>query len=147
MAFTSQELWQIGISVGAIFLIIAIIVCLKVGLENVWNNFYAWCQDIDSAFSSFDLVTCYYEFMINMKIFSLNLYCSLIHCLILFIKNPLILVFFIATIIFSWICPIKGPTIIYKLLPVLYFIILLIYTFITMKKWDEDYEKKNKDMK
>ena len=58
-----------------------------------------------------------------------------------------LLVFFIVTIVFSWVCPIKGPTIIYKLLPVLYFIILLVYTFISMKKWDEDYDKKNKDMK
>lgn len=150
MAFTfsSQELWQIGIWVGVVFLIIiSIMACLSGGLEGLWYNFCSWCEDIDFAFRSFDLVACYYEFMINMKIFSLNLYCSLIQCFILFIKNPLILVFFIVTIVFSWVCPIKGPTIIYKLLPVLYFIILLVYTFISMKKWDEDYDKKNKDMK
>ena len=56
MAFTfsSQELWQIGIWVGVVFLIIiSIMACLSGGLEGLWYNFCSWCEDIDFAFRSF----------------------------------------------------------------------------------------------
>ena len=144
--FSSQELWQIGILVFLVLFIICLPLTISL-LRNLWDSFCSWCSDIDFAFSNFSLTAIWYEFLINLKIFSLNLFCTLLECLILFKTNPIIFIFFLITIIFSWICPTNENTIILKFLPLLYFIILLIYAFISMKKRDEDYENKNKDKK
>lgn len=144
--FTSQELWQIGIFVGAVFIIIfSIIICLSGGLRVLCS----WCSDLDWKFQCFfdDLnpITLWYEFLINLKIISLKIYCYFVLFFkLLFINNSILFLFLIITIIISYSYP---DIIIYKLFPVMYLIFLLIYTFISMKKLDEEYEKKNKDMK
>ena len=143
--FTSQEFWYIGIVVFLMLFIICLPIILPL-LSGLWDKFYDCCSDIDRTFQNFSLITLWYEFLINLKIFYLTLFCTLIKSWLLLITNPIILIFFVLTIVFSWICPINKNIIILKFLPLLYLIILLIYTFISMKKLDEDCENKNKDI-